>query len=260
MKTLLCNIIVLTIMINLTEAQNIPSQINRTDDLNQPTGKWEYYYDDSGELRETGNYEDGRKVGLWKSFYPSGALKHEITYQEDVAKGPAKFYYRDGTLWEEGYWDENHWKGEYNLYHANGKKFYQWNYNNAGKRMGEQKYFHANGQLQYSGNWNNGGINGEIKVFDDTGALIEKREYTDGSFSKNTIITDRPTNQDTDSDSKILPFYGTGHYTLLEKDGKMVKEGYFRDGKLQDGKHFIYNENDSLIEVKIMENGKYKAF
>jgi antitoxin component YwqK of YwqJK toxin-antitoxin module len=237
-------------------SQGVKTAPNQTNENNQRTGLWELYYD-SGELKESGTYADGQRTGLWKSFYKTGGLKHEITYQNGMAKGPARFFYRDGQIWEEGYWDIDHWKGEYTLYHANGQKFYEWNYNDAGKRTGEQKYFHANGEVQYSGEWKNGKVNGEVSVFNDLGQLLEKREYNDEGFNKSTVVTSRPENTDEDPDRKILPFYGTGHYTLQSMDGLTIKEGYFRDGILQDGKHFIYNNRDSLIETRIVENGKY---
>ncbi len=242
-----------------TTAQNQDAgvSINQLDKNNQRIGAWELYYD-SGELKESGTYVSGEKDGLWKSYYKSGTLKHEITYRDGMAKGPAKFYYRDGQLWEEGFWNINHWEGEYNLYHANGQKFYEWNYDASGKRTGEQKYFHANGQLQYSGQWKNGNVDGEVSVFNNKGQLVEKREYTAEGFAKSTVVTHRPENTEEDPDRKILPFYGTGNYTLQSMDGLTIKEGYFRDGILQDGKHFIYNEKDSLIQVRIVENGKYR--
>ncbi|WP_010665580.1 toxin-antitoxin system YwqK family antitoxin [Marinilabilia salmonicolor] len=257
MKQILLFILSLTLLIPTPAgSQEKTNAINMLDENNQRTGGWEIFYD-SGELKETGTYEKGQRTGLWKSFYKNGTLKHEITYDKGMARGPAKFYYRDGQLWEEGYWDIDHWKGTYILYHANGQKFYEWNYNDAGARSGEQKYFHANGEVQYTGNWKNGNIDGEILVFNNRGELQEKREYTDEGFNKSTVVTSRPENADEDPDRKILPFYGTGHYTLQSMDGLTIKEGYFRDGILQDGKHFIYNERDSLIETRIVENGKY---
>jgi antitoxin component YwqK of YwqJK toxin-antitoxin module len=256
-QTILFIIFLLISPISEAWSQEENSVLNQMNENNQRTGQWEVYYE-GGELKESGIYVNGQRVGLWKSFYKSGSLKHEITYTNGQAKGPARFYYRDGQLWEEGFWDIDHWRGEYNLYHANGQKFYEWNYNDSGKRTGKQKYFHANGEVQYSGDWENGKINGEVSVFNGKGQLIEKREYTEEGFSKSTLVTSRPENQEEDPDRKILPFYGTGHYTLQSLDGLAIKEGYFRDGVLQDGKHFFYNKQDSLIEVKIVENGKYK--
>jgi antitoxin component YwqK of YwqJK toxin-antitoxin module len=257
MKQLLLVILSLTLLVPTTaESQEATADINQLNENDQRTGRWELFYE-TGELKESGTYENGQKTGLWKSFYKNGTLKHEITFDKGMARGPAKFYYRDGQLWEEGYWDLDHWKGTYILYHANGRKFYEWNYNDAGRRSGEQKYFHTNGEVQYSGHWQNGKIDGEILVFNDRGELLEKREYTDKGFNKSTVVTSRPENTDEDPDRKILPFYGTGHYTLQSMDGLTIKEGYFRDGILQEGKHFIYNNRDSLIETRIVENGKY---
>lgn len=256
MKRFLFNIMVFALIVNPVNAQTDTFEVNKLNENDQRSGQWEFYYND-GALKETGEYIDGQKSGIWKTYYEDGTIKHEITYQNGLAKGPARFYYRDGTLWEEGFWNETHWKGEYSLYHANGQKFYEWQYNESGKRTGEQKYFHANGQLQYSGEWENGNIEGEVEVYDEAGQLLETREYSKGTFDKSTVVTLKPVNEDEDPDRKILPFYGTGHYTLQSIDGLVIKEGYFRDGVLQDGKHFIYNDKDSLIKVKIMENGKY---
>jgi antitoxin component YwqK of YwqJK toxin-antitoxin module len=256
MRRFLFTILLSALALFCALAQDSTDSINQLDNDDRRTGVWEIYYD-NGELKETGNYQEGEKVGFWKTYYKHGTIKHEITYSDGSAKGPARFYYRDGTIWEEGYWDETHWKGEYDLYHANGQKFYDWEYDENGSRTGEQKYYHSNGELQYSGKWENGKAEGEIEVYNESGDLIEKRHYAGGSFDKSTLITLRPTNNETDSIKEISPFYGTGHYTLFEKDGQIVKEGYFREGKLQDGKHYIYNEEDSLIDVKIVENGKY---
>jgi antitoxin component YwqK of YwqJK toxin-antitoxin module len=257
MQSLLRAILVLILVGSTVFAQNPSTPINQLNTKNERTGVWKIYYE-NGAIKATGTYTDGEKNGLWKSYYPSGNLKHEITYVNGIAKGPARFYFRDGTLWEEGYWEENHWKGEYNLYHVNGNKFYEWYYNDSGKRTGEQKYYHDNGKIQYAGKWKNGQIQDEVNVNDRAGKLVEKRQYSDGAFKKSIVIACDSENEQGNSDKKVPPFSGTGCYTLQSLDGLVIKEGYFKNGVLQDGKHFIYNRVDSLIEVKIVENGKYK--
>lgn len=248
----------MVLAVQIATAQRESVAINQINEQNQRTGPWEVYFED-GTVKETGIYLEGEKDGLWKAYYPGGSLKHEITYEKGVARGPARFYYKDGTLWEEGYWNETHWVGEYNLYHANGQKFYEWQYNDQGRRTGEQKYFHQNGQLQYAGEWQNGSIQGEVEVYNDSGEMTETRQYANGTFQKSKIITQRPASDEENSEKEILPFYGTGNFILQSLDGFKVKEGYFRDGVLQDGKHYIYNEKDSVIKVRIVENGKYRA-
>ncbi|PWD99139.1 toxin-antitoxin system YwqK family antitoxin [Marinilabilia rubra] len=249
--------ILMLFFVQATIAQQDSITSNQLNDRGQKTGVWKIYYDNDS-IKETGHYLEGQKNGLWKAFYRSGNLKHEITFEDGVARGPARFYYKDGTLWEEGYWNETHWVGEYNLYHANGQKFYEWQYNNLGRRTGEQKYYHENGQLQYAGEWQNGSIRGEVEVFNEAGEMVEKRHYADGSFQTSKVITTRPVSDQENTNKKILPFYGTGHYILQSLDGFKVKEGYFRDGVLQDGKHYFYNEKDSVIKIRVVENGKYQ--
>jgi antitoxin component YwqK of YwqJK toxin-antitoxin module len=240
----------------------LSAQQQTTDTLNQTTGEgarigWWIFYYDNGQKKEEGIYSNGIKEGLWISYHLNGHKKHEITFTSGIAKGPARFFYQDGTLWEEGFWNENCWTGPYHLFYANGQKSYDWNYNEQGLRTGVQHYFHPNGKIKYSGTWNNGHITGNVEVFDEEGNLTATRQYDNGSFSKKIIDqAPPPQNKEEDPAKNYSPFHGTGKHTIYRMDGKIEKKGYFRDGQLHNGKHYLYNEKDSLIEIRIIENGK----
>ena len=53
-------------------------------------------------LVEEGKYEVGRKVGVWKAYFPSGKIKSEITYITGRPKGPYTTYYENGQIRREG--------------------------------------------------------------------------------------------------------------------------------------------------------------
>ncbi len=238
------------------------AQPQNPDTLNQITvegkrnGWWIFYYD-NGQKKEEGVYENGIKNGIWVGYHSNGNKKHEITFTSGLAKGPARFYYEKGTLWEEGFWNENCWTGPYQLYYANGQKSYDWNYDNHGHRTGLQQYYFPNGKLKYRGKWDKGQIAGEVEVFDIKGSLVATRQYKNGQFSKQiTQQATPPQNMEEDPAKNLSPFHGTGYHTIFHMDGKIEKKGYFRDGQLHNGKHYFYNDQDSLIEVRTIENGQ----
>ncbi len=43
---------------------------------NVQVGPWRRWFD-TGELIDEGEYVDGRKVGVWRSYHPDGLLKQE---------------------------------------------------------------------------------------------------------------------------------------------------------------------------------------
>ncbi len=236
------------------------AQLQPCDTLNQTTaegkraGWWIFYYKD-GSKKEEGVFNNGVKEGIWTAYHPNGRKKHEITFTSGTAKGAARFFYEDGTLREAGFWNETCWTGTYQLYYANGQKAYEWHYNDQGHRTGIQKYFHPNGEVKYQGNWEDGKIAGNVTVFDETGHLTATRQYTNGSFNISlTAATRPPENQKEEPVKHLSPFNGTGQHTIYRMDGQIEKAGYFRDGQLLNGKHYIYNDRDSLIEVREVEN------
>ncbi|MCX7954451.1 MAG: toxin-antitoxin system YwqK family antitoxin [Bacteroidales bacterium] len=250
-------------------------EYNKKDSLGNNHGWWIIY--DGNVKIEEGNFVHGNKEGVWKGYYPNGNIKYEITYKNGKAKGYAKFYFENGNISEEGYWDENKWVGEYKLYHSNGNIAYEWNYNQEGKRTGIQKYYHENGKLMMVGEWKDGKESGIIKEYDKNGSLISEKVFNDGKLDEASIkIYDHSKTEDKKDESKnkenvpiqkqeekqipssssnIEYFTGTGFYKTYTKDGKIEREGEWKNGRLIDGKKYTYDENGKLIKTTIYKKG-----
>jgi antitoxin component YwqK of YwqJK toxin-antitoxin module len=242
--------------------------VNRVDSDNLKQGKWIQTNKNSNQKTGEGIYIDGKKEGVWKSYYPGGALLSEITYTNDRKEGPAKIYYENGTVAEEGYWKHNKWIGEYKSYHENGKIAVHWNYNEEGNRSGEQMYYHKNGNVKIKGNWVNGEQNGEVVEYYENGNVKSKKTYENGAILENGIVfydkndenpdlpvdNEQQENNSEEKDPEV--FHGEGYRTFYTKDKKVEKEGYFRNGYLFDGKHYIYNSEGTLIKTIIYKEGK----
>ena len=71
----------------------------------------------SAELK----YEDGKKNGLSRAYYPDGSIWKESYYQNDVLHGTAKVYDRQGRLEREVNYDQGKKHGIYTRYFKSGK-------------------------------------------------------------------------------------------------------------------------------------------
>ena len=49
---------------------------------------------------ERGSFRDGKREGLWFSFYDNGQLEWEGTYKDGKKDGPWVYYNKDGTVYE----------------------------------------------------------------------------------------------------------------------------------------------------------------
>ena len=54
------------------------------------------------QIVEEGQYVNGKKHHIWKSYHHTNKIKSEITYVNDEPDGSAKFYNPDGKIILEG--------------------------------------------------------------------------------------------------------------------------------------------------------------
>ncbi|MBN2165662.1 MAG: toxin-antitoxin system YwqK family antitoxin [Marinilabiliaceae bacterium] len=230
--------------------------INRKDANNKKYGLWINFDASKQQVVEKGFYVDGKKDGLWISYFPNGKEKHRITFKNGIASGLAVFYYENGKMWEQGIWEIDHWVGKYQFFYPSGQIAYDWNYNKAGKRNGVQKYYHENGNVKYSGSWENGKTSGTLKIFSELGELSGERIYKEGKFEK--TISYGNVNDETDPVDRVssVRFTGTGNHTVYDLSGKIEKKGYFIKGKLMKGEQYVYDSEGKLSSVLVFENGE----
>ena len=242
--------------------------LNQTDADGKPHGYW--IINENNVKSEEGRFEHGIRIGIWKAYYPTGKPKSQITYQAGKPNGYAKFYYENGNISEEGIWKENKWIGDYKYYHPNGNPAYEWKYSDSGKRTGVQKYYHENGKIMIEGEWKEGKENGTIKEYDKDGKLIAEKTYNDGQIDAASVKVYTPANNITTEqkqeevkviqevkpqNTEISVFDGNGFHKTYHKDGKVDREGEWKNGRLIDGKKYFYDESGKLIKTTIYKNG-----
>lgn len=226
---------------------------------------------------EEGDYKDSRKVGLWTMYYSNGNKKSEITYVSGRPNGPYKTFYSNGNVEEEGNWKSNRNVGTFKRYHENGKPSQEFNFSPTGKREGDQKYYYDNGQLMIEGNWNGGKESGTLTEYYENGEIKAKKVFADGAlneaktqnFKPKKPVVDQarkeeasaPTRNVVANQKKEKPntghFDGNGYAKLYNSDRLITKDGIFKNYKLIDGKWYKYDENNILINIERIKNGRY---
>ncbi len=138
-------------------------------------------FDDSGNLKESIEYKNGKMNGLRKlydsgklysietrkddkfdgpytSFYPNGKKRMEGQYRQDVLTGEVRVYYPSGALKEIVTFRDNQEDGPFTEYYENGHI----------KAIGH--YIYRDGPLE----------EGPLQLFDSTGTLIRKMDCKAG--------------------------------------------------------------------------------
>ena len=266
------------------QAQNAVNENGRKD------GHWEIKAGDAGKrdypadaTYEEGDFSNGRKIGVWKTFYPDGKPKSEITFENGRPKGPYKTYFANGQLEEDGNWSLTKNYGTFKRFYEDGTVHQEFEFNATGKRTGTQKYYHPNGKLAIEGNWDGGKESGEVKEYYETGELRVSRFFNDGVNDdtktkqfKSKVLTNVPAVKEPepvkDENNKVKAavavnqtqlkanigvFDGNGAHTLYNKNRQIAQKGVFKDGRMRDGKIYRYNRDGILERIEVYQAGKY---
>lgn len=257
--------------------------INKIDITNKRQGKWiikanppkDRAYQ-TGSKVEEGNYQDSRKFGVWKVYYPNGKLKSEITYKGSRPFGPYTLYYDNGNIEEKGNWARTKNTGNFKRYHENGKVSQEFTFTETGKRSGKQKYYYPNGNLRLEGTWQEGLETGEMREYYESGDLMAVKNFNNGEMDKSSyqayapktpqkdplekqLAEGKDINVSVDKDEKPNQggFDGNGYKKLFNSNRQISKDGIFKNFRLIDGKDYHYDENGLLERILIFKGGKY---
>ena len=86
-------------------------------------GHWIYYHYNGAKWTE-GDYKNGEKIGVWKSWYDDGRINQEY----NAENGPFKSWYQSGQVESVGQFVDGKRSGRWTFYHPNGKIFKEVNY------------------------------------------------------------------------------------------------------------------------------------
>ena len=218
---------------------------------------------------EEGVYNNSRKTGQWIKYWPNGAIRSKVNYKYGRTLGAYTTYFQNGKLEERGNTVAGMLTGNYELYWPNGQLRQIKKFNKSGKTEGKVEYYYANGKKEVSFYTNNGEENGKAiwyyengdkkrEVTFDGGETISSREfklskpiieYNDPSIEKGPKIDGTFNN----AQKNLINSYGKTY----DKNKNLLMDGEFIDGRLYNGRHFIYDEFGLLEKIKVFKNGVF---
>lgn len=146
-------------------------------------------FTDDGQILQIGEVKNGKKTGIWKSFYFNGKIKEEGKYEneiyklvnswdpegkQDVSNGNGVYYSflpDDSTIFEKGEFSKGLRNGLWTSYYpGSGRILGEFSYVN-GKLSGPQKSYSESGQLTLEGEMINDLREGEWKWYFENGIV-----------------------------------------------------------------------------------------
>ncbi len=254
--------------------------LNRVDELGRKQGYWRFIAPETekagyadGALVEEGRYTNSKRIGKWRRYWPNGKVMSEITYQMGRLRGEYITYYPNGKVEENGSWDLDRNTGKFQRYHPNGTLAQDFVFNDHGQRDGDQKYFHENGQLAVQVHVKEGREEGTLKRYTASGQLQQVAEFNGGVIneanSKYIRSVPKSTEVKPDASAPVAPtvtqeekpnavmFRDNGWNTLYDRQLRISQQGEFVNGRLNDGKRYIYDADGILSRIQIFKGGRY---
>jgi antitoxin component YwqK of YwqJK toxin-antitoxin module len=253
-----------------------PDSINRKNSKGKQ-GHWIYYGKDRPESGfpldakvEEGYYVDDRKEGIWVKYNADGTPRLKGYYENNRPKSNCTFS-RHGIR-EEGTFSKNQYVDSLKRFHKNGKLEYEAFYNQNGKEEGRVNYYYPNGQLEFTYNSVNGTPTGKATRYYENGDIKELIEYAeDGSIAKKEyferatldpseiISTEKAPLPVNPINTKGIKWRPDGYNKIYNDDDEVWQDGIFKEGKLWEGKVYVYDRDGILLRVKVFKNGVYHS-
>ncbi|MFT4601949.1 MAG: antitoxin component YwqK of YwqJK toxin-antitoxin module [Arenicella sp.] len=243
---------------------------------------------------EEGKYVDNRKDGVYIKYFPNGNKRMTATYTNGRPDGIYTKYWENGNKKENGEFRERKQINGFLKYHQNGTLVQTRNFNKDGKEDGRSIYYYENcdptdtilrkqldviridgvlrGKLYtyyYSG------CVQKVVGYDDEGKASNPMQYEDNCNLQDSIpignegISERKRPCDLKVNPHPLPsppvrippalFDPDGYNKLYNKNDELWMDGYFRKGKLYEGKLYKYDSDGVLIKIEIWKQGKYHS-
>jgi antitoxin component YwqK of YwqJK toxin-antitoxin module len=258
----------------------VQDTLNRIDEQGRKQGHWRVEAPNAdkpgyvnGQLIEEGRYTNSKRIGTWRTYWPTGKVKSEISYQMGRPKGAYTTFYADGQVEEQGSWDLDRNTGKFQRFHPNGKLAQDFTFNEYGVRDGVQRYFHENGQLEVEVNIKEGKEEGTLKRYYANGEVQQVAQFNGGEINEATSKYSKPLHKETaviaEPIGKAAPaptpaekpngqvIKENGDHTLYDKQLRLSKVGDFRQGRLWNGKVYKYDKDGKLSRIEMYLEGHF---
>jgi antitoxin component YwqK of YwqJK toxin-antitoxin module len=225
-------------------------------------------YSSSGRLVKSGKILNGKKEGIWRSYYENGMISRVEEYHEDVLNGLTLAIEATGTVSEEDNIVNGLKTGVSHQYNRNGTIKLEENYSN-GVLNGMRRMFGQDGKMQEEGYWKNGKRDSINRWAYPSGKIYVEYTYKNGNISGPARLFYE--NGNVKASGNYSEGYEEGAWKEYADSTKKVSaEGSYKAGKKvgvwktykADGtpdKTQEYDANGTLLKETAIMNSKQKT-
>ena len=188
-------------------------------------------FDDYGNLYKEGQFKNGLKEGIWKTYYDDS---YDIeNYHNGKLNGEFKKFSKDNHLLVKGEYKEHKKEGVWGFYYSDGGLKNEVEYKNGEIDGVCRTYYCNNGALKTETYCKNNVIDGTNKIYYEEGGLYKLENYKEGNLE--------------------------GAYKEYFQGGGIRMEGNYKNGKKEgvwidyESSEFLLFKNDILLERSSQE-------
>ncbi|MDH4474062.1 MAG: hypothetical protein QE487_15750 [Fluviicola sp.] len=271
-------IVFLLFIVQNTFAQDV---YNYTDENGMKQGYWVYLGKDRPETGippegkvEEGNYVDDKKEGIWIRYHNNGATpKLKGEYENNRPYGHYTKYYPNGKIKERGYFIKNKNLDTLERFFENGKLEFFATYDSTGKEHGTIRKYNFDGSLNCEYEAVHGTIPNRpacLPPIVHCPIPIEPKEIGPIYLHEDQLTTPSTIGPINLEPIHLAPLEGkvntkgirwqpNGYNKVYNEDGEIWQDGIFKEGRLWDGKVYVYSQEGLLLKVKIYKHGDFHS-
>ena len=230
-------------------------------------GMWFSFWK-NGNIQYEGVFKDGKEHGFFESFYENGQLKERKTYKDGKEEGLVEQFYENGQLDYKGNWKDGMEDGFYEIFYENGQLDHRGNFKD-GKKHGLVEIHYENGQIEERGKYKNGEQDGLWEWFDKNGQLEYRGNYKNGeqeglheTFRDDGQYERRTINGNYSYEDHGYYVFETSEgeyyldlYEVFDKDGELLVRKDFKNGEEYRKENYFESYHDGHV---LMSKGYYK--
>ena len=169
-------------------------------------------YNENDQIQLTGNFKDGKKDGIWTSWYEHGQKKEELNYKDGdlVYRTVFKYYGNNQIESEKNYNKVDQREGKLISWYESGQQKKNFNYKKD-QLDGKRTIWYESGQKESEANYKNGKLDGKSTRWYESGHKKSEANYK---------------NEENYERGKL-----DGKWTSWYENGQMKSENHYKDGK-----------------------------
>ncbi len=132
-------------------------------------GQWSSHYPGTDQVLEQGEYENWRKHGIWKEYWPNGQIKKAQEWKQGLVHGEEQEWAENGTKILQGTNDRGLASGKWTRWYENGSVAETWECDDKGKKHGPYSRLNQDGSPKTKGWFKHGDRIGDWTYWDEQG-------------------------------------------------------------------------------------------